>query len=363
MTDFLATETVIIELMLVFSLVAMAVRRLRVPYTVALVIVGLLMTIGQPFHVSLTPDLILGLLVPPLVFEAAFQLNLRDLQRSLPMILILAVPGVILTMLIVGGIVTLVTGLPLMTALLFGALISATDPVSVVSLFRRLGVPRRLSVLVEGESLLNDGTAIVLFDLVLGIVLGGHANLLQSGLDFLRIAVGGVLVGLILGWIVSRLIARVDDYLIEITFTTILAFGSYLVAERLQVSGVLAVVAAGLINGNLGPRGMSPSTRIVLLTSGRCRLSGQLTGLPSHRYSGRYSCPCRSVAADPLGSGGRPGGARGRRLWTAGFGAPVHGANTPQMVARSRLGSDCVAPSAWRWRSASRQRSVRIRRC
>ncbi len=264
MTDFLTTETTVVALMLVFALVAIAVRRLRVPYTVALVIVGLLITIGEPVHVTLSPDLILGLLVPPLVFEASFQLNLRELRRSLPAILILAVPGVIVTMLVVGGLVFLGTRLPLPVALLFGALISATDPVSVVALFRRLSVPGRLSVLVEGESLFNDGTAIVLFDLVLGMLLSGHPDLLKSGLDFLWVSLGGVLVGSILGWLVSNLISRVDDYLIEITFTTILAFGAYLIAERLHVSGVLAVVAAGLTNGNLGPRGMSPSTRIVL---------------------------------------------------------------------------------------------------
>jgi len=264
--QFMATETLVIGLMLVVSLVAMAVRRLRIPYTVALVVVGLLITVGQPLHVSLTPELILGLLVPPLVFEAAFQLNFREVRRNLPSILILAIPGVILTTLIVGGLITLVTPLSLPVALLFGASISATDPVAVVALFRRLGVPQRLSVLVEGESLFNDGTAIVIFELMLAVALTGHFNLVQGVVDFLRISVGGVLVGLVLGGVISWMIARVDDYLIEITFTTILAFGSYLVAERLHVSGVLAVVAAGLVNGNLGPRGMSPSTRIVLFT-------------------------------------------------------------------------------------------------
>ncbi len=264
MNQFVETETLIIGLMLVVSLVAMGVRRLRIPYTVALVVVGLLITIGQPLQVSLTPELILGLLVPPLVFEAAFQLNFSEVWRNLPSILILAIPGVILTTFIVGGLVTLVTPLALPVALLFGASVSATDPVAVVALFRRLGVPQRLSVLMEGESLLNDGTAIVIFELMLAIALTGNFDLIQSLGDFLRISLGGVLVGLVLGGVISWLIARVDDYLIEITLTTILAFGSYVAADRLHVSGVLAVVAAGLINGNLGPRGMSPSTRIVL---------------------------------------------------------------------------------------------------
>jgi len=119
-------------------------------------------------------------------------------------------------------------------------------------------------VLVEGESLLNDGTALVLFNMMLVIVATGRFNLAVSILDFVRISAGGIAVGIFLGWAISRLIARIDDYLIETTLTTVLAFGSYLIAEQLHFSGVLAVVAAGLINGNLGPQGMSPTTRIVL---------------------------------------------------------------------------------------------------
>jgi monovalent cation:H+ antiporter, CPA1 family len=264
MQQFLTTETLIIELLLIASLVAMAVRRLHIPYTVALVVAGLLLTTLSTYKFELTPELILGLFVPPLVFEAAFHLNLTELRRNLTTILVLAVPGVLLTTLIVAGILSYGTALNLPAALVFGALIAATDPVAVVALFRLLGVPKRLSVLVEGESLLNDGTALVLFNLMLAVALTGQFNLLSSLADFVRVSVGGIVLGLALGWAISRLIARIDDYLIEITLTTVLAYGSYLLADQLHFSGVLAVVAAGLITGSLGPQGMSPTTRIVL---------------------------------------------------------------------------------------------------
>jgi CPA1 family monovalent cation:H+ antiporter len=262
---FLQTETLIIELLLVVSLIALIARRLRIPYTVALVVVGLLLSLQQFIHVTLTPELILALLVPPLVFEAAFHLNLGELRRNMAPILVLAVPGVLLTTLVVGGIVSAGVNMALPLALLFGALIAATDPVSVVALFRAVGVPKRLSVLVEGESLFNDGTAIVLFQILLAVALGGQLGVAGATIEFIRVSAGGILVGLALGWLVSLLIARIDDYLIETALTAALAFGSFLVADRLNVSGVLAVVAAGLINGNLGPRGMSPTSRIVII--------------------------------------------------------------------------------------------------
>ncbi|HVN52898.1 MAG TPA: Na+/H+ antiporter [Anaerolineaceae bacterium] len=264
MQQFLSTEAVFIGLLLVAALVAIVVRRLQVPYTVALVLAGLLLATLSPTKFALTPELILALFVPPLIFEAAFHLNISDLRQSFPAILTLAVPGVILTMFIVAGAVVAGARIALPVALVFGALIAATDPVAVVSLFRQLGVPKKLSVLVEGESLFNDGTALVLFQLMLGIALTGKFNLVQSIADFLRVSAGGVLLGLLLGWLASRVIERIDDYLIETTITTVLAYGAYLVAEQLHFSGVLAVVAAGLINGNLGPQGMSPTTRIVL---------------------------------------------------------------------------------------------------
>jgi CPA1 family monovalent cation:H+ antiporter len=264
MEQFLSTETLIIELLLIASMVAIVVRRLHIPYTVALVVVGLLLTVQSDVKFELTPELILALFVPPLVFEAAFHLNLNELRKNATYILIMAVPGVLLTMLIVGGIVWIGTPLSLPIAMVFGALIAATDPVAVVALFRLLGVPKRLAVLVEGESLLNDGTALVLFNLALSIALTQQFNPWTSLANFASVSVGGIVLGLVLGWAISRLIAQIDDYLIEITLTSVLAYGAYLLAERLHFSGVLAVVAAGLITGSLGPQGMSPTTRIVL---------------------------------------------------------------------------------------------------
>ena len=268
MERFITTETLVIELLLIVSLVAIAVRRLRIPYTVALVVVGLLLTTQQPLELNLTSELILALLVPPLVFEAAFHINLRDLRRDLPGVLLLAIPGVLLTTLIVGGLVAWLTPLALPLAMVFGALISATDPVAVVALFRTLGAPKRLALLMESESLFNDGTAIVVFNLVLVGALTGAFHPFQGAVDFLRVAVGGLAVGFVSGWLIAQLIARIDDYLIETTLTTVLAFGAYLIAERLHFSGVLAVVAAGLINGNIGPQGMTRQPVSCCSTSG-----------------------------------------------------------------------------------------------
>jgi CPA1 family monovalent cation:H+ antiporter len=260
------TEEIVISLVLLAALVSLATQRLRIPYTVGLVLVGFGLTLFGPIPVvPVLPDIILALLVPPLVFEAAFHLNFSDLRRNLPVILALAIPGVILTTLLVGGLVSFAAGISLTTALVFGALIAATDPVAVVALFRSIGAPKRLQVLLEGESLLNDGTAIVLFNIMVAVALTGHFDLGASILQFVIVAGGGILVGVIAGVVVSQLIGRIDNYLVETTLTSVLAYGSYLIAEHfLGVSGVLAVVAAGLASGQIGPKGMSPTTRIVV---------------------------------------------------------------------------------------------------
>lgn len=262
--NILLVERFIVLSLLIASAVAIAARRLRLPYTVGLVLIGLAVTLLSPLEIEISPQVILALLVPPLVFEAAFHIRLEDLSRDFWLILLLAVPGVILTTFMVGWLVAQGTGLAIPITLVFGAVVSATDPVAVVALFRRLGAPRRLQVLLEGESLFNDGTAIVMFSLMLSIASKSQFSLTDSTAQFLTIAGGGALIGIVLGVLISQFIGRIDDPLVETTLTAVLAFGAYLVAESLGVSGVLAVVAAGIVNGNAGPRGMSPTTRVVV---------------------------------------------------------------------------------------------------
>jgi CPA1 family monovalent cation:H+ antiporter len=265
LTEFLTIESIVVALVLVTTLVAIGARRLQLPYTVSLVVMGLLIAIPTAWELEATPELILAIFVPPLVFEAAFHLDLQQLRQNLRPILFLAVPGVLLTTTLVGGMTALGAGMALGTAAVFGALIAATDPVAVVSLFRALGVPRDLALIVEGESLFNDGTAIVIFRIAVAAVVAGTFDPLTGLLDFLRVSLGGIAVGLVLGWITAQLVARLHDRLIVTSLTAILAFGSYLAAEQLHVSGVLSVVVAGLLVGNLGMAGAGPSTKLMIL--------------------------------------------------------------------------------------------------
>lgn len=264
MSQFLTTESVIVILVLVTTLVAIVARRRRLPYTVSLVLMGLLIGLVGPWEFEATPEIILALFVPPLLFEAAFHVDLTQLRESLRPILILAVPGVLLTTLLVGGMTALGAGMAFGTAVVFGALIAATDPVAVVALFRALGVPQKLAVTVEGESLFNDGTAIVVYRIALAAALTGVFDPLTGVYDFFRVSLGGMAVGLLLGWITAQFVARLEDRLIVSSLTTILAFGAYLAAEYFHVSGVLAVVVAGLVCGNVGMARATPSTKIMI---------------------------------------------------------------------------------------------------
>ena len=267
---------ILFGLLFVATLVGIAVQRLRMPYTVGLVLVGLGIAIAlsrldltgadtQSIRGLIIPNLILTILVPPLIFEAAFHIKFDQLRANLRPITAFAIPGVLLTMLLVGGMISLATALPLEVALIFGALIAATDPVAVVALFRTLGVPNQLLVLLEGESLFNDGTAIVIFHLMVAVALGQtEFSTIDFVIDFVVVAGGGIIVGALVSWFLSSMIRLVNNHLIELTFTTIAAYGSYLIAEEFHVSGVLAVVVAGLVIGNIGELGMSPTTRINL---------------------------------------------------------------------------------------------------
>ena len=204
MIDIFLLEEIAVTLLLIATLVGIIARRLRMPYTVGLVIVGAVLAIAyRPFDFEMAPQLILGIFVSPLVFEAAFHLPLLGLRRNIVPITTLAVVGVLLTTLLAGAIVHFGAGIATPYAIVFGAIIAATDPVAVIALFRTLSVPKRLQVLLEGESLLNDGTAIVVFNIALAIALEGNFSLPRSVTQFITVAGGGTLIGIALGTLTS----------------------------------------------------------------------------------------------------------------------------------------------------------------
>lgn len=256
----------LIELLLVVLGVAALVKRIRVPYTVALVVAGLVLgLVPQLSGIVLTPELILVVFLPVLLFEGAYNLPAHRLRRNLAPIVLLAVPGVLLGAGVTGALIHWILGLPWEVALLFGALVAATDPVAVLSLFRQVGAPHRLSTIVEGESLFNDGTAFVLFQILLAGILEGTFSPREGLLDFGISVAGGLALGSAIGYGGSLLLRAVDDYLLEITATFAAAYGAFLLAERFHVSGVIAVVMAGLFFGNYGSFvGMSPRTNYAL---------------------------------------------------------------------------------------------------
>ena len=268
------TVAATIGLLLVAALTAMALRRVRLPYTVGLVVVGVALGIVTkqiawlaPLNqVALSPDLVLFVFLPTLIFESAVHLDGRLLARNLAPVLVLAAPGLLVAAGIVAAILTWTTPLGWGAALLFGALISATDPVAVVALFKSIGAPRRLAVLVEGESLFNDATAIVLFRVVLTVTAAGTVTVGAIGrgmLDFVVVFVGGLAVGFAIGWLMVRATALADDDpLIEVALTTVAAYAAFLAAEHyLKVSGVMATVGAGLVVGTLGAVRFTPAVR------------------------------------------------------------------------------------------------------
>lgn len=238
----------------------------QVPYTLMLVIVGLGLAFIDVRFVELSPSLILMIFLPPLLFEAAWNLQWSQLKRQLLPVTLFAVLGVVVSVAGIAIGLHQLAGLSLATALLVGACLSATDPVSVVALFRELKVDKRLSTFMEGESLFNDGMAVVAFGFLVSFAIGKNPLTVQPILVQLLSVVGiGIGVGLLIGFAISYLTQRFDLPLVEQSLTLVSAYGAYLLAEELGGSGVMATVTTGLILGNFGSRiGMNPRTRVIV---------------------------------------------------------------------------------------------------
>lgn len=268
----------IVILLLIAAASLALTKRLRIPYSVFLVLVGIgLATLSEGSGESLpllkqlaiSPDLILYVFLPALIFESSLNLDSRQLRQNIAPISTLAIPGLLISTSVIGFIVHWATPIPLLPALLLGAILSATDPVAVMALFKQLGAPQRLGVLVEGESLFNDATSIVLSRILIGVIAAGTMADMSIGaslLDFALLFFGGLLCGIVLGGLTALLLGMVEsDSYLEITLTTVLAYASFLVAEELLgFSGVMATVGAGITLGSWGRVKISPSVRIYL---------------------------------------------------------------------------------------------------
>ena len=251
-----ANVELLLLLLVVTLVVALIVRRVQWPYTLALVIVGLGLGFWHIFPtVQLAPDAVLFLFLPALLFEGAINIDLKRLKADWFAVFLLAVPGLLLAIGIAAAFLHWGMGIDWLTALLLGAIISPTDPVSVLALFRQLGLPERLRTIIEGESLFNDGVGAAIFATLLTIVLAqGHPSVgWHIGLNAVWLMVGGPLIGVAVAFGVARLVQRqrIDDHLLETSITISVAYGVYILSELAHTSGLLAVIGAGIVLRNV----------------------------------------------------------------------------------------------------------------
>jgi len=266
-------------------MVALAIRRFNMPYTIALVIAGLVLGLMSRFddlfsiELSgiLSAEVILFLILPPLLFDGASKLSFHSFKRNWRLTILLAVPAVIISMFSIGLIIWVLIwqGDPEMFlfALLLGAVLAPTDPVSVLALFKECGAPHQLSTIVEGESLFNDGTGVVLFQVMAALVAASlmgdssslGSTLLEGALKFVQMVVIGSVVGAAIAFAANTALVWTRNHLLEVTITVAVAFGSFLLAEHFHGSGVIAVVVAGMMVGNIGKlQAMTPQARVGL---------------------------------------------------------------------------------------------------
>ncbi len=261
-TDYFVSHVLaIVVLLLLASIAAIVFKKMRFPYTIGLVIIGIVFlalidkypSLAKLEDIRLSHDIILYIILPTLIFDAAINIDSRLLVKNLLPVSALAIPGLIISTLIIGFLMCKWTPLGLGVAMLFGALISATDPVAVIALFNEIGAPKRLTMLVDGESLFNDATAIVAFNIVMAMIVSGvtmnFVTLSQAAFNFIYVFVGGVIVGVIIGFILTRIINMAkDEPLVQIALSTVTAYASFLIADHyFEVSGVMSTLGAGIV--------------------------------------------------------------------------------------------------------------------
>lgn len=263
--EFIRRESIFLLLLLLVAVFAGAARRLRVPYPILLTIIGgILGTLPIFPNIALEPNLVFFVFLPPLLFAAGWQLSWREFQENFSRVLRLAVGLVVFTILVlIAGRHWLLPGFDWKSALLLGAIIGATDAIAATAIARRLGLPRRIVDILEAESLVNDGTGLLAFQFSLGILLSGHTPTVIDGVGKLvYLSGGGVLIGSLIGYFVSKLERWFDDGPIEIVVSLLVCYAVYIFAQRLHTSGVLAVIACSMLMSRESHRFMSPQVRL-----------------------------------------------------------------------------------------------------
>ncbi len=254
---------VIVGLFVVLVAIAVAValvtQRLSIPFSVALVIAGFVLSVTQPIRgAGITPDLILAVFIPGLVFEAAYHIDVGHLRQSFAAVAILAAPGVVITAAFVAEVVTLTTGLDHSLAFLLGAIVCATDPVATVAVFKQLRAPRALATVVEAESLLNDGTGVVLFTIALTAV-STPVSPVDGVIRFVAELTVSAVIGALAGLVAVRTMHLARDHTVQVMVSLVAAYGTYLAADAINQSGIIATVVAGIVIGNAGGRFTLPT--------------------------------------------------------------------------------------------------------
>jgi len=256
--------TALAALLLVAAAVGFGARRLGVHYNIALVVAGAALGAAQVPRIALDPDLVIQVFLPILLFEAAISTDVRRLRADMAPVILLAVPGMLITVFVTGVILRFGLGVPLVVALLLGSILATTDTIAVVATFRKVKAPPRLRTIVENESLFNDGTALVAFATILTALQVGSFDPKSGLTSLVWVSVVGIAVGAAAGWGAAQLIALTDDHLMEILFTVVVTYGSWVAAETVHASPVLAVVTAGITVGSVAWRQITPGGKVAI---------------------------------------------------------------------------------------------------